>query len=92
MTGWSQDAVAQVKITWQSLLGCLDGQSLEVSSILNGCAIVGVDFQSPERPIDLVFRLEGGKDLEIFSTDLNEPWVLTLPKFGIFVGIGEIIL
>mgnify|MGYP007100933686 CR=1 FL=1 len=73
-------------------LGCLDDQSLEVSSILNGSTVVGVDFQSPDRPIDLVFRLEGGKDLEIFSTDLDEPWVLTLPQFGVFVGSGERIL
>ena len=74
------------------LLGYLDKNSEDICTILNGAQIVAINFQNPERPVDLSFRLSTGQFLEVFSTDTSDPWVMNLPILGVCVGNGHAII
>jgi hypothetical protein len=54
-----------------------------------GEKIIGVDKQGAIVPVDPVFKLSTGKQLEIFSSDTFEPWVLKLPDGQVFAGALE---
>lgn len=65
---------------------CWDKNIEEQVSALNGLSIVGTQTQGAIVGTDPVFELSDGRYIEIFSTDTDEPWVMTLPSDTVFVG------
>ena len=54
-----------------------------------GKKIINIDEQSSIVAVDPVFKLSSGKQLEIFTSETFEPWVLKLPNGNIFAGALE---
>ncbi len=65
--------------------GCWDKVAAESILDLIGMEFTGVEPQSTAVPVDLAFLLSDGGRLELFSTEMTEPWVLRLPAGDVLV-------
>jgi hypothetical protein len=86
-TNWSFSTLSswRVSTTKKMIFGCYDNSSLELLNRLKKTDIIGFDIQTPSLTIDPVFLLSNQLRLEIFSTDVYEPWTFNINQLCVFV-------
>lgn len=65
--------------------GCCDDNSDDLIKEVVNLEIMDICFQSEFLKIDPVFILSNGKRLEIFSTDVYEPWTFFIEELGMYI-------
>lgn len=85
---WSFSTLSAWRIVQEGKisLACWDKEVREKVELLGGELIVSAARQSTLAGVDPVFELSNETQLEIFSSDTFEPWVLKLPDGNIFTG------
>lgn len=83
---WNFTTFSAWRITTKDrmIFGCNDTDSKQLISALKGVEILDIDFQNNFLKIDPVFILSSNQRLEIFSTDIYEPWTFQIKKVAFY--------
>jgi hypothetical protein len=83
---WNFTTLSAWRITTKHKMqyGCYDQNSEELISQLIDLEIVDIGIQTDSLKIDPVFIFCNNQKIEIFSTDIYEPWILQIDGIGFF--------
>lgn len=68
------------------LFACWDDQAGMRIEELIGLPVVNMSWITSGQPIDPSLILSDGRRIDVFCSSSSEPWVMTLPDGGIYVG------